>query len=159
MSRKPKGLQNTFQVRLYPTPLQSHLLMAHCFEYISTVNVLSNALDADLIPHNDTFSTKDFVANLPSCVKNQALRDARSVFKRSLELEVLPILKRPICQWNNQNWHIKQGILTLPVSLDGKTQQIHIKCAEVKLVGLPGLLRIKKKRGKFFVNVTATTEK
>ena len=90
MSRKPKGLQNTLQVRLYPTPEQGRLLMAHCQEYISTVNVLSSALDADLIPHDDTFSTKDFVANLPSCVKNQALRDARSVFKRSLELDIAP---------------------------------------------------------------------
>ena len=129
--------------------------MAHSQEYISTVNVLSSALDADLLPHDETFTTKDFATHLPSCVKNQALRDARSVFKRSLELEVLPLLKKPLCQWNNQNWHIKQGILTLPVSLDGKTQQIQIKCAEVKLAGLPGLLRLKKKRGKgtrFFGN-------
>ena len=107
--------------------------MAHCQEYISTVNVLSHALDADLIPHDDTFSTKDFVAHLPSCVKNQALRDARSVFKRSLELEVLPVLKKPICQWNNQNWGLEQGILTLPVSINGKTQQIQIVCAPVTL--------------------------
>jgi putative transposase len=159
MSRKPQGLQNTLQVRLYPIPEQGHLLMAHCQEYISTVNVLSSALDADLIPHDEAFTTKDFVTRLPSCVKNQALRDARSVFKRSLELDVLPSLKKPICQWNNQNWHIEQGILTLPVTLDGKTQQIHIKCAEVKLVGLPGLLRIKKKRGKWIADITLTVPK
>src|SRR5437868_4441804 len=159
MSRKPKGLQNTLQVRLYPTPEQGRLLMAHCQEYISTVNVLSSALDADLIPHDETFTTKDFATQLPSCVKNQALRDARSIFKRSLELEVLPVLKKPICQWNNQNWHIEQGILTLPVSLDGKTQQIQIKCAEVKLVGLPGLLRLKKKRGKWIADITLTLGK
>ncbi len=159
MSRKPKGLQNTFQVRLYPTPEQSHMLMAHCFEYISTVNVLASALDADLIPHDDTFSTKDFVAVLPSCVKNQALRDARSVFKRSLELEVLPVLKKPICQWNNQNWHLEHGTLTLPVCLNGKTQQIQIACADVALDGLPGILRIKKKRGKWIADITMTIPK
>src|SRR5437764_14938788 len=111
MSRKPKGLQNTLQVRLYPTLEQGQVLMAHCQEYISTVNVLSSALDADLIPHDEMFTTKDFVTALPSCVKNQALRDARCVFKRSFELEVLPVLKKPICQRNNQNWHIEQGIL------------------------------------------------
>src|SRR5713101_7234821 len=154
MSRKPKGLQNTLQVRLYPTPEQGHLLMAHGQEYISTVNVLASALDADML--SEGFSTKDFVAALPSCVKNQALRDARSVFKRSLELDVLPVLKKPICQWNNQNWHIKQGMLTLPVSLDGKTQQIHIKCAEVELIGLSGILRVKKKRGKWIADITMT---
>jgi hypothetical protein len=87
--------------------------MAHCQEYISTVNVLASALDADVIPHED-FSTKDFVAQLPSCVKNQALRDARSVFKRSLELDKLPMLKKPICQWNNQNWQMEAGTLTVP---------------------------------------------
>src|SRR5205814_4378981 len=94
-----------------------------------------------------------------SCVKNQALRDARSIFKRSLELEVLPVLKKPICQWNNQNSHIEQGILTLPVSLDGKTQHIPITCAELKLVGLPGLLRIKKIRGKWIADITMTLRK
>ncbi len=98
----PKGLQNTLQVRLYPTPEQGRLLMSHCQEYISTINVLASALDADVIPHGDTFSTKDFAASLPSCVKNQALRDARSVFKRSLELDCLPLLKKPMCQWNNR---------------------------------------------------------
>jgi putative transposase len=154
--RKPKGPQYTWQVRLYPTPEQGHLLMAHCLEYISTVNVLASALDADLIPHDDTFSTKDFTAALPSCVKNQALRDARSVFKRSLDLEILPVLKKPICQWNNQNWRMEGGILTIPVSVEGKTQQLRVRCADVSLVGLPGLLRIKKKRGKWVADVTMT---
>lgn len=159
MSKKPKGLEHTYQVRFYPTPEQGRLLMTHCQEYIRTVNVLASALDADVIPHDDTFSTKDFVASLPSCVKNQALRDARSVFKRSLELDVLPILKKPMCQWNNQNWHLDAGMLTLPVSLDGKTQQIQIACADVTLDGLPGILRIKKKRGKWIADITMTVPK
>ncbi len=156
MSRKPKGLQQTLQVRLYPTPEQGHLLMAHCQEYIRTVNVLTSALDADLIPHDATFSTKDFAACLPSCVKNQALREAHAVFKHSFELECLPILKKPICQWNNQNWRLEQGILTLPVYLDGKVQHLYIRCADVVLDGLPGLLRIKKKRGKWIADITTT---
>lgn len=159
MSKKVKGLATTYQVRLHPTPEQGRLLMAHCQEYIRTVNVLACALDADVIPHDDTFSTKDFVAALPSCVKNQALRDARSVFKRSLKLDTLPVLKKPICQWNNQNWHREHGTLTLPVFLNGKIQQISICCADVELVGLPGLLRIKKKRGKWIADVTMTQAK
>ncbi len=159
MGRKPKGLQNTLQVRLYPTPEQSHVLMSHCREYISTVNVLVSALDADVIAHDDTFSTKDFVTALPSCVKNQALRDARSVFKRALKIDCIPVLKKPICQWNNQNWSLEQGILTVPVWLGGKTQQIHIHCADVALEGLPGILRIKKKRGKWIADVTMTIVK
>lgn len=156
-SKKPKGLQNTVQVRLYPTPEQSRLLMAHCLEYIATVNVLSTALDAGMI--EEGFSTKDFVAALPSAVKNQALRDARSVYKRSLELSRLPVLRKPICQWNNQNWHINQGVLTFPVSFDGHTQQIEVRCADGELEGLPGILRIKKKRGKWIADVTMTLKK
>src|SRR2546425_1685257 len=98
MSKKEKGLQNTVQVRLYPTAEHACLLMAHCLEYISTVNVLVSAYDADMI--EDGFSTKNFRAPLPSAVKNQVLRDAQSVFKRSLQLGRLPVLKKPIVQWN-----------------------------------------------------------
>ncbi|MGH2481599.1 MAG: hypothetical protein ACRDHW_18255, partial [Ktedonobacteraceae bacterium] len=88
MAKKVKGLENTVAVRLYPTAEQACMLMAHCLEYISTVNVLVLAYDADMI--EDDFSTKDFVASLPSAVKNQVLRDAKSVFKRSLELGCIP---------------------------------------------------------------------
>lgn len=159
MSKKAKGLEHTYQVRLYPTHEQSRMLMAHCQEYIDTVNVLVHALDADTIPHDDAFSTKDFRASLPSAVKNQALRDAKSVFSRSLDLGTLPVLKKPICQWNNQNWSIKNAVLLLPVCQEGKIQQIEIACATLELVGLPGMLRIKKKRGKWIVDITMTQAK
>jgi putative transposase len=148
--------KTTLQVRLHPTPEQGLLLMAHCLEYISTVNVLASALDADLLPAK--ISTKDFVASLPSAVKNQALRDACSVFKRSLELECLPVLKKPICQWNNQNWRIEDGMLILPVCRDGKTQQVRILCADVAIEGKAGILRIKKKRGKWIADIAVTLE-
>jgi putative transposase len=154
MSRKAKGLETTYQMRLYPTPEQARLLMAHCIEYISTVNVLVQAIDADMVA--DGFSTKDFMAALPSAVKNQALRDAHSVYNRSLELGVIPVLKKPICQWNNQNWQIKNGAVLLPLSIDGKTQQIALACAEVNLDGVAGILRIKKKQGKWIADVTMT---
>jgi putative transposase len=161
-SEKAKGegregmSKTTVQVRLYPTPEQGHLLMAHCLDYISTVNVLASGLDADLIPQDDTFSTKDFTTALPSAVKNQALRDARCVFKRSLKLDCLPVLKKPVCQWNNQNWRVENGWLTLPVCKDGKIQQERIRCADVPLEGKPGILRIKKKRGKWIADVALT---
>jgi len=41
------------------------------------------------------FSTKDFIVPLPSAVKNQALRDAESVFKRSLESGRIPSSRNP----------------------------------------------------------------
>ena len=146
--------KTTLQVRLYPTPEQSHLLMAHCQEYISTVNVLASAFDSGVI--SGKISTKDFGAMLPSAVKNQALRDAQSVFKRSSELGCLPVLKKPICQWNNQNWRIEVDMLVLPVCIDGKTQQIRIACASIALEGKIGILRIKKKRGKWIADIALT---
>ncbi len=102
--------QTTVPVRLYPTPEQAALLRAHTQEYIGTINVLVQALDSDVLPDGgkDT-TTADFTAALPSAVKNQALRDARSVWRRSFDLGIVPVLRRPICQWNNQNWRVAGG--------------------------------------------------
>ena len=118
------ALQTTVPVRLYPTPAQAAVLRAHTREYIATVNVLVQALDADVLPGGKSASTADFTAALPSAVKNQALRDARLVWHRSFDLGVLPVLRRPICQWNNQNWRIEgDALILLPVSQDGKVHQ------------------------------------
>lgn len=153
-------LKTTVQVRLYPTPEQAALLRAHCQEYISTINVLVAALESDVLPDEgkDT-STKDFTAALPSAVKNQALRDARSIWKRSFELGVLPLLRKPICQWNNQNWRMEGDKLILPVYQNGKAQQINVRCAPLVPVGTPGLLRIKRKRGKWIAEIACTLPK
>src|SRR5712691_2579381 len=148
--------KTTIQVRLYPTPEQAHLLMAHCQEYISTVNALVSAFDSDVL--EGKVSTKDFRASLPSAVKNQALRDAHSVFKRSFELACIPILKKPICQWNNQNWRIEEGMLVLPICKEGKTHQERIRCADMALEGKAGILRIKKKRGKWIADIALTLD-
>jgi IS605 OrfB family transposase len=148
--------KTTVQMRLHPTPGQGRLFMAHCMEYISTVNVLASAFDADMLP--EQVSTKDFRASLPSAVKNQALRDAKSVFKRSLSLDGLPILKKPICQWNNQNWQMTDHLLTIPMYVDGKVQQLSIQCDGVVYAGKPGILRIKKKRGKWIADLTLTQD-
>jgi IS605 OrfB family transposase len=156
MSKKKTDQSTTVQVRLHPTPEQSRLLMAHCQEYIQTVNVLVSALDADMLEEKTT--TKDFTASLPSAVKNQVLRDARSIFKRSLELGTLPVLKKPICQWNNQNWQLTSDTLTIPMCVEGKTQQVFIPCDGLVYLGKPGLLRVKKKRGKWVADITFTLD-
>jgi hypothetical protein len=101
-------------------------LRAHCREYISTIHVLVQALDGDVLPDGGkAASTKDFTAVLPSAAKNQALRDARSVWNRSFALGVLPVLRKPICrkpicQWNHQNWRIDGDLPYLPVWRDGR---------------------------------------
>ncbi len=153
---KKKASENTttISIRLHPTREQAALLRAHCAEYIETVNILVVALDADALP--DDASTKDFTCVLPSAVKNQVLRDARSVFKRSLDLGVIPVLKKPLAQWNNQNWQVTDALLTLPLCINGKTMQAHIACDGLVYVGKPGLLRIKQKRGKWMADLTFT---
>ena len=154
MGKQTKGPQNTVQVRLYPTPEQATLLMDQAQEYIQTVNVLVQAWDAGMI--EDGFSTKDVTAALPSACKNQVLRDAKSVYTKACKIGRLPVLKKPLCQWNNQNWQMQSGQIILPVLLHGKTQQIMLKCVEGELVGTEGILRIKKKRGKWIADITLT---
>jgi putative transposase len=149
--------KTTAQVRLYPTPAQAALLRAHCQEYISTINVLVAALDSDMLPDGGKgISTKDFTAILPSAVKNQALRDARSLWKRSLTLGVLPVLRKPICQWNNQNWRMDGDTLVIPMCRDARIEQIAIRCAPVTLEGKPGMLRIKRKRRRWIAEIALT---
>ncbi|GAC1358068.1 MAG: hypothetical protein NVS2B12_20690 [Ktedonobacteraceae bacterium] len=153
-SKKQAKPITTIQIRLYPTPEQSHLLMAHCQEYIATINVLIASIDADILPENA--SSKDFVSPLPSIVKCQALQDAYSVFKRSLELGVIPILKKPICVWNNQNWHLTDTTLKIPVYRNGKAERIAIACDGWVYAGKAGTLRIKKKRNKWIADISLT---
>jgi IS605 OrfB family transposase len=157
-------VKTTVQVRLYPTPEQGVLLRAHTQEYISTINVLVQALDSGVLPdgldngldNGKGASTKDFIAALPSAVKNQALRDARSVYKRALSLGRIPVLRKPICQWNNQNWRIEGEKLLLPLYQRGQVQQASIRCACLAYEGAPGLLRIKRKRGKWMAQIAFT---
>ena len=107
VEQEPEDLKNTIQIRLYPTRAQAKMLREHCAEYIDCVNVIVQAHDADMLPKG--FSTKDFVAPLPSAVKNQVIRDAQSVSSRSFELGRIPVLKKPFAQWNNQNWKLEMG--------------------------------------------------
>lgn len=150
-------MKTTIQVRLYPTPEHATLLRAHCQEYISTINVLTQALDCGVLPDDGKgASTKDFTAPLPSAVKNQALRDAHSVWKRAFELGRIPVLRKPICQWNNQNWRIEGTTLLFPVYQGDHVRQMAMRCAVRPQESTPGLLRIKRKRGKWMAEIAFT---
>jgi putative transposase len=161
-------LQTTLPIRLLPTPAQAALLRAHGREYISTINVLMAAIESGVVPDDgkDT-TTADFTAALPSAVKNQTLRDARSVWKRALTLGRVPVLRRPVCQWNNQNWRIERApdgngdVLLIPVHQNGQVERIAIRCMTGALANLPagstpGVLRITRKRGKWIADVAYT---
>src|SRR5262249_54643447 len=87
-------------------------------------------------------------------------RAARSVWKRSVDLGIIPVLRKPICQWNNQNWRIEQrnedASLILPVCQNGQVGQIAIRCSRMESLGKLGVLRIKRKRGKWVADVAYT---
>ena len=93
------------------------------------------------------FTSKDVIAELPSAVKNQAIRDAKSVLqryakkqrkverkrawfaeqgktpKRPIRDAKVPILRRPVLLVNNQNFKIDLDTKTVsfPLFRDGKT--------------------------------------
>ena len=152
-------MKTTVQVRLYPTPEQAAFLRAHGQEYISTINVLVQALDSDVLPRRRPVPRISRAA-LPSAVKNQALRDARSVWKRS------------VCAWQDSRaaqTHLPveqpelayrgRDMLLLPVYQDGQVRQTAIRCAPLtptRQEGQPGLLRIKRKRGKWIAEIAVT---
>lgn len=151
-------MKTTLQVRLYPTSEQAALLRAHCEEYISALNTLVRALDADVLPDGgEGATTKDFRAALPGAVKNQALRDARSVWRRSFTLGRIPVLRKPLCQWNNQSWHPEGETLVFPVFRDGQVGRISVRCSgastRAMLQGKLGTLRIMRKRRRWIADV------
>jgi IS605 OrfB family transposase len=71
-------------------------------------------------------------------------------------LGIIPVLRRPICQWNNQNWRIEGDTLLIPVCQNGQVRQISIRCSGSEPLGSPGVLRIKRKRGKWVADVAYT---
>jgi len=163
-------LQITVKIKLQPTKEQSKLLKAVMSEYIRLVNqIVSDFVSANA---HLKYSSKDVVANLPSAVKNQAIRDAKSVFtkytkavKTNAKLKPeeqkdikVPTLKKPVAIWNNQNYSLKGNILSFPVIIDGKSQRLEIEAIltnyqQERLVGKFGSLRITQKSGKYIAQI------
>ena len=69
---------------------------------------------------------------------------------------MLPALRKPICQWNNQNWQMDGDTLVIPMCRDARIEQIAIRCAPVTLEGKPGMLRIKRKRRRWIAEIALT---
>ena len=122
-----------------------HLLRAEMEKYIACVNSLvALHLSGTSI---QKFSSKDVVAELPAAVKNQAIRDAKSVLQRYAKKQwkvehkrawfaeqgktpkhpirdaKVPILRRPVLFVNNQNFKIDLNAKTVsfPLFRDGET--------------------------------------
>lgn len=135
----------TTSLKLELNSSDEHLLRAEMEKYIACVNSLV-ALHLSGVSIQK-FSSKDVVAELPAAVKNQAIRDAKSVLqryakkqrkverkrawfaeqgktpKRPIRDAKVPILRRPVLFVNNQNFKIDLDAKTISIPLfrDGGT--------------------------------------
>ena len=139
-------MQLSETVKVYPTEYQKNLITQTMTEYIDIVNrLVFDAVNGHSI---EKTTTADVSANLPSALTNQCIRDAKSIVKkhykychkavlknRSLvkrgstiktKAPNLPILKKPCCYVNNQNYRLKNNCIEFPVMINGRSKRISV---------------------------------
>ena len=115
-------------MKLIPTKEQIRLLEYSSHEYIKVINTLEEMVKAK---KSTKKSTKDIEANIPSAVKNQAIKDAKSLFATKVKksnYKIIPILKRPVCTMEQSK--LCYGIFNRL----GKWQGQYIKFKRMRLV-------------------------
>jgi putative transposase len=132
-------MQLSETVKLYMTKEQKMLIVATMKEYVCTVNhLVSMAVKGTSI---SKYTTADIDANLPSAIANQCIRDAKSIVakynkevrKAGTEVKekkvTVPVLKKPCCYINNQNFKLNGNAIKFPVCIDGKSKRISVETA------------------------------
>ena len=140
-------MQLSETIKLYMTKEQKDFVVMAMDEYIRTVNSLvSVAVNGVSI---SKYTTADVDATIPSALKNQCIRDAKSIVNKynkaccwvsaenkklakqksavTLEKPTVPVLKRPCCYINNQNYKIQGGCIAFPVLINGKSKRISVR--------------------------------
>lgn len=140
-------MQLSETLKLYMTREQKLLIVMAMNEYISTVNSLvSVATNGTSI---SKYTTVNVNASLPSALINQCIRDAKSIVNKynkdcrkvstknkklakqksniMIKEPTVPVLKRPCCYVNNQNFKIKDNCIEFPVLINGKSRRIAIR--------------------------------
>jgi len=150
-------LQLTIKVKLIPTKEQSKYIQDTSSEYIKTVN---DTVSLMVSPNSNLkLTSKDITANLPSAVKNQAIRDSKSIYSKYKKTKIQSILKKPMAIWNNQNYSIGEDYISFPVMINGKSKKIKIKAIieqyqKELLNNKLGTLRITKKSNKLVAQIS-----
>ena len=154
----------TVKIKLLPTKEQAAVLHEMSQSYIATINALVTEMVAE--KKSTTKSSKDVAVPLPSIVKNQAIRDAKSVFAkvRKSKFSIIPVLKKPVCVWNNQNYSFDFTHLSMPVMVNGKAKKMPIRALLIdknnrnfdRLKHKLGTLRITQKAGKWIAQISVT---
>lgn len=157
-------MQLSETVKLFPTSYQKALIATTMAEYISTVNgLVSYVVNGHSIAKT---TSADVSANLPSALKNQCIRDAKSIVKkhykqcyaavaknRSLakrgsairvKASRLPVLHKLCCYVNNQNYRVRDNRIDFPVMMNGKSKRISVP---VKLTDRQNMLLSNAKLG------------
>lgn len=140
-------MQLSETIKLYMTKEQKSLIVTTMNQYINTVNSLvSIATNGTSI---SKYTTADVNASLPSALTNQCIRDAKSIVNKynkdcrkvsaknkklaeqkssiTIKEPTVPVLKRPCCYVNNQNFKIKDNCIEFPVLINGKSRRIAIR--------------------------------
>ena len=140
-------MQLSETIKLYLSKEQRNLIVMTMMEYIDTVNnLVSDSLNGLCI---NKYTSADVNAMLPSALKNQCIRDAKSIVHtykkrcrqtalKKKELEKLnssitlkeptvPVLKKLCCYINNQNFKINGECIEFPVLINNKSTRICVR--------------------------------
>lgn len=140
-------MQLSETVKLYLNKHQLELVKATMTEYISVVSgLVSDAVNGTSITK---YTSKDVDAELPSALINQCIRDAKSINKKYvkecrrvsaknqylkdkgsdyvIKEPTVPILKKPCCYINNQNFKINDDYIEFPVFEQGKSKRLSVR--------------------------------
>ena len=139
-------MQLSETVKLYMSKTEYTLVKATMDSYISTVNrIVSDAVNGVSIAK---LTTKDVHADLPSALANQCIRDAKSIVKKYNKacrdvdrknaklakqgkdikaVAALPVMKKPCCYINNQNFKVNGDHIEFPVMINGKSKMLSIR--------------------------------
>ena len=176
-------MQLSETIKLHMTKKQKLLIVTAMNEYIRTVNSLvSTAVNGTSISR---YTTADVAANLPSAMTNQCIRDAKSIVSKHmkacrrvaaknrklakrksavmLQEPAVPVLRRPCCYINNQNFKIEDDCIEFPVRIDNKTTRISVRTSMTDrqkslLSGVKlGTMRIVHKGNKIVVQIVYET--
>ena len=163
----------TVQVKLMPTMEQESIIKETLDVYIRTVNDL--VAEFVMLGKLKNRTSADVKGSMPSALKAQAIRDARSVFQKySKELfkvrksttseektkhVKVPVLRKPVAIWNNQNFSVGEGHLAFPLWVNGKATKTSIKAVVLErqkalLENKKGTLRITKINGKLIAQIS-----
>lgn len=146
----------TVKIRIFPE--QPDVLHQLGKEYIRVVNHLTET--AEQLGMFPKTTTKDVETILPSAICNQAIRDAKSIFRKIKKLGVRPILKKPVYFVNNQNYTVSESTVAFPIVVDGKTKKIAFHaittCRDMERLRRAkfGLMRIVEKSGKWYAQIS-----